>query len=75
MEKEPKKFDHEKRSKGDIEMERGDLSKAYHCYVQDNHIAGLYKVAKLLEEKGKKKDAAEVLAKAHQLCNVENGDS
>ena len=73
MKKEVIEFDKEERTKGDIQVEIGDLSKAYHCYVHDNDIAGLYRLGKLLEEKGKKKDAAEVLAKAHQLYNVKKG--
>lgn len=75
MKKEVVEFNKEKKSKGDIQVEAGDLSKAYYCYVHDKDIPGLYKLAKCLEEKGKKKDAAEVLAKAHQLCNVEKGNS
>lgn len=74
MKKEVIEFNKEERTKGDIQMEAGDLSKAYYYYVHDGHIAGLRRLAKLLEEKGKKKDAAAVLAKAHQLCNVENKD-
>jgi len=75
MKKEAIEFNKEERSRGDIQMEAGDLSKAYYYYVRDGHIAGLRKLAKRLEEKGKKKDADAVLAKAHQLCNVEKGDS
>lgn len=73
MKKEVVEFNKEERSKGDIQMEAGDLSKAYYYYVRDGHIAGLRKLAKRLKEDGKKKDADAVLAKAHQLCNVEKG--
>ena len=74
MKKEVVEFNKEERSRGDIQMEAGDLSKAYYYYVRDGHIAGLHKLAKLLKGKGKKKDADEVLAKAHQLSNAENKD-
>lgn len=71
MKKEVIKFDKEERSRGDIELDKGDRAKAYYYYVRDGHIAGLRRLAKRLKEDGKKKDAAAVLAKAHQLCNVE----
>jgi hypothetical protein len=71
MKKEVVEFNKEKKSNGDILMEKKDLSGAYRCYIHDGDIAGLRKLAERLKEKGKKKDADAVLAKAHQLCNVE----
>lgn len=73
MKKEVIKFDKKEPSKGDIELNEGNWVKAYYYYALDEDIEGFYKLAKFLEEKGKKKRAAEILAEAHQLYNAKKG--
>jgi len=52
---------------GDAALAAGDLSKAYYYYVRGKNLEGLYKIAQTLSEQGREKEAADVLAKAHQL--------
>jgi len=54
-------------SRGDRALMDDDFSKAFQCFVKDNDIMGLYRLAKFYEAKGEMKKAAEALAKAADM--------
>lgn len=58
-----------KKTRGDIALEEGDLSKATYYYVHEGDIRGLNKLAKALYERGKDEEAEKILKKAFEISS------
>ena len=59
-----------KKTRGDIALENGDLSKATYYYVHEGDIRGLNKLADALDERGKKEEAEKIRRKAREISKT-----
>ena len=59
-----------KNEDSDIEGKQKTFARDYFSYLRNDDVKGLRKLAKALEEEGRKEEAAEVFAKARQVTDV-----